>query len=162
MTALELWELMRCLDALVARSEVDGGRVAMAGLSFGGYYTHFMAAVDTRIQVALCSCMLYDQPSAGWDETNWPGAARQFGFLELSALVCPRPFYLEAGKTDDLVPADRFPPHAQRLRALYECLGVADRFAFKIHGGWHEFDKADDGIDFVLAQLAIQSVRLGR
>jgi hypothetical protein len=96
---------------------------------------------------------LYEQPHNFHEESQWLNAQRHFSFMELSALICPRPFYLEAGKTDDLVPADKFPPYVAQLREMYARLGLADRFAYKLHEGWHEFDKSDDGIDFVLAHL---------
>lgn len=153
LTGLELVMLRRSLDHFATRPEVDANRVAMAGLSYGGLYTHLFSAVDLRIQVALCSCYLYEQPHNFHDESNWRNAMRHFSFIELSALICPRPFYLEAGLTDDLVPADKFPPYVAQLHGMYARLGLADRFAYKLHDGWHEFDKADDGIDFVLAQL---------
>jgi dienelactone hydrolase len=157
LTALELWELQRALDALTALPEIDASRVAMSGLSFGGFYTHFMGAVDPRIQVSYCSCFLYDQSRRGSPDGTWTNVAARFGFYELTGLICPRPFYLEMGEFDTLVPPDSAPVLVEQARELYTRLGVPERFVFKLHGGWHEFGKDDEGIEFVLRHLGINA-----
>jgi dienelactone hydrolase len=151
---LECWQLQRALDALTARPEIDPQRVAMAGLSFGGFYTHFMGALDPRIKVSYCSCMLYDQPGKGSPDGTWTNVASRFGFYEVSGLICPRPFYLELGEFDSLVPPVRAPELTAQVQALYGRLGIAERFVYKLHGGWHEFGVDDEGLDFVQRHLA--------
>jgi dienelactone hydrolase len=153
MTALELWQLQGCLDAFARRPEVDPGRVGMVGLSWGGFYTHFMAALDPRIKASICSCMFYDQPRASLTGEPWNNVAARFGFAEVTGLIAPRAFYLEGGETDDLVPVKQALPLAEATRQHYTRLGVPDNFAFKVHPGWHEFDPAEDGIDFLMRHL---------
>jgi dienelactone hydrolase len=54
-TALEIYELMCCLDYFEKQPYCDG-RFAITGLSYGGFYSLYLAAADTRIRAALaCS-----------------------------------------------------------------------------------------------------------
>jgi hypothetical protein len=138
---------------LGARLEVNPERMGVVGLSFGGFYAQFLAAIDVRIRSTLCSCMLYDPPRYGRFLGSWPHMAATFGFAEVTGLIAPRAFYLETSETDDLIPASGAPPLVAQARALYTRLGIPERFAYKNHPGWHEFDKEDDGLAFFQRHL---------
>jgi dienelactone hydrolase len=48
-----VWDLMRLVDYLETRKDVDPGRIGMMGFSKGGMETYLTAAVDPRIAVAV-------------------------------------------------------------------------------------------------------------
>src|SRR5205823_14861854 len=48
-----VWDVMRLIDYLTTRSDVDAGRIGLLGLSKGGIETYLAAAVDPRIAVAI-------------------------------------------------------------------------------------------------------------
>jgi dienelactone hydrolase len=152
-TALEIYQLQRCLDALVLRPEVDPQRIGMVGLSYGGFYTLFTTAVETRIRAALSSCFLNDRTRYAWPDWTWNGAALAFFDAEIAALVCPRALYIEAGDTDDLFAVDSARLEAQRAAAFYQLLGCPDQFAFKAFPGGHELDPEEDGMRFLFKHL---------
>lgn len=152
-TGLEVWQLQRCLDAFIRRPEVDTERVGMVGLSYGGYYTQFLAAADERIRAGINSCFLLDPRNEHTREIAWIEDDPDFGFGEMMALIAPRAFYLETGQTDDIIPAVNAPQLVAVAREVYAALGAAERFAYKNHPGWHEFDPADDGLDFLFRFL---------
>jgi dienelactone hydrolase len=152
-TALEIWQLQRSLDAFITRREVDPARVGMVGLSYGGYYTQFMAAADPRIKASLNSCYLMDPQSERAHEIAWYETDPNFGFKEMVSLIAPRAFYMETGETDDLIPAVNAPPLVALAREVYAACGRPERYAYKNHPGWHEFDPVDDGIDFLFEHL---------
>ena len=56
LTAVEILKITRSLDVLLKRPELDPHRVAMVGLSYGGYYALVTPAVDPRIKVVVSSC----------------------------------------------------------------------------------------------------------
>ena len=56
LTAVEIAKIVGALDAVLRRPEIDPGRVAMIGLSYGGYYTLYTTALEPRIRCAVCSC----------------------------------------------------------------------------------------------------------
>ena len=51
--AVELDGLMKCIDWLSGLSWVDAERIGMIGLSYGGFYTLYLTALDKRIKAAL-------------------------------------------------------------------------------------------------------------
>ena len=77
------------------------------------------------------------------------GSANSFHDAEIAGLVCPRPLYIEVGARDDLFDVASARPDADKVRTTYAALGMEDRFRYREHDGDHEFDKADDGIDFL-------------
>lgn len=48
-----VWDVMRLIDYLETRSDVDGTRIGVMGFSKGGMETYLAAAVDPRIAVAI-------------------------------------------------------------------------------------------------------------
>jgi dienelactone hydrolase len=48
-----VWDLMRLVDVLQARRDVDGERIGLVGFSKGGIETYFTAAADVRIACAV-------------------------------------------------------------------------------------------------------------
>jgi dienelactone hydrolase len=47
------WDVMRLIDYLVTRKDVDAARIGLTGISKGGIETYFTAAADTRIAAAV-------------------------------------------------------------------------------------------------------------
>ena len=47
------WDVMRLLDYLATRKDVDAARIGLTGISKGGIETYLTAAADTRVAVAV-------------------------------------------------------------------------------------------------------------
>ena len=155
LAALELYRISRCLDYLGTRREVDADRMGMIGLSYGGFYALFAAAVEQRIRVAVSSCYFNNRKVYDLTDWVWFDAANRFLDYEVGALVCPRPLYVEVGQRDDLFRVHDARPEGARLAALYERLGIGERFCFHEHEGTHELDQGDAGIDFLCQYLRV-------
>lgn len=56
-------DLMKSLDVLVARSDVDPKRVAAAGASFGGYMVNWLAVQAPRFQALITHCGVWNLES---------------------------------------------------------------------------------------------------
>ncbi len=145
LTCIEMFKIIRCIDEMLARPDVQNGRCAIAGLSYGGYYALMCAAVDKRIALAYDSCCFSDHMQYMLDgdradtEFVWHDSERRFSFSEIGALVCPRPLIVEAGQGDAVFPIAATRKIVPGLAALYEQLGVGDRFHYVENGGTHEF-----------------------
>ncbi len=146
LTAVEIAKITRSLDALLQRPEVDAKRVAMVGLSYGGYYALVTPAIDTRIKVAVCSCYYGVQESRyERDELSipsdfrFPGRFTLFRDSDIAALICPRALQIQAGSKDGVDHRDGGKLLAPQSAAYYEKLGLADRFQHLIFEGGHEF-----------------------
>lgn len=155
LAALELHRLARCLDYFTTRRDIDANRIGMIGLSYGGFYTLFAAALDTRIRVAVSSCFFNNRKVYDFPDWSWFGSANRFLDTEVGALVCPRPLCIEVGAKDDLFSVRLARPEAQRLAGIYRALGLAKEFLYREHGGGHELDRADDGIDFLCRHMGV-------
>jgi dienelactone hydrolase len=149
LTAVEVAKITRSLDALLKRPEVDPKRVAMVGLSYGGYYTLVTAALEPRIKAAVSSCYFGVQEwRFGQDELGLPS---DFKFMdrmslfqdsELVALICPRYLEIQAGDKDNPSHVDGGRMLAPKAAEYYERLGLKDRFRFVVFNGGHEFNDA--------------------
>lgn len=153
-TAVEIHKLTRALDYLQARPDVDAERIGMAGLSYGGFYTLFTTAIDTRIRAAYVSCFVNSRFVYDWSDWTWPNSGHTFLDAEVCGLVCPRPLYIESGLSDGLFEERYAAEEVSRARGFYERLGIPQRLKYKAFEGIHEFDKADDGVDFLCAALS--------
>ena len=151
--ALDIWQLQRSLDFLTVREDIDGQRVGMIGLSWGGFYTLVTAAVETRIRVTVASCFFNNRYVYALSPAVWFNSGNTFLDAEIAGMVCPRPLCIEVGKQDSLFDVSYAQPEAQKVARFYERLGVPERFLYKEHEGGHELDKSDDGIQFLAKYL---------
>ena len=152
--ALDTHQICRSLDALSNLEGIDAGRIGIVGVSWGGFYALVSAALDTRIIVALTSIFFNNRYKYHFAPAVWFGSATSFLDAEIACLVCPRPLYIEVGKLDDLFTVETARPEAEKVRAVYDALGLESRFRYVEHEGGHEFDKADEGIEFLTGWLS--------
>lgn len=147
--ALELYRLRRCLDYLQGRDDIDGSRVGMIGLSYGGFWTQMAAAADTRIGAALSSCYFNDRYVYANSDWRWVGQARRFLDAEIAGLICPRPLCVEVGRNDDLFDAAGARREIRRVREWYRAVGLSERLRFRVFDGTHELCRDDGNIEFL-------------
>jgi len=152
-TGLEVYCVMRCIDYFAGRDWIDGARVGMIGLSYGGMYTLYTAAADTRIKAALSSCWFNDRLEYKWPDWVFFNQANLFMDAEVGSLVLPRKLYVEIGTDDTLFDYRKAEADFERLRAYAEAEGRADSLRIKVFDGGHELDTAEDGIQFLLEGL---------
>ena len=159
LTAVEIAKISRSLDVILTRPEVDPTRVAMVGLSYGGYYALVTPAVDTRIKVSVCSC--YYGVQEGRYERDELSVPSDFKFQdrftlfrdsEIVALICPRALQIQAGSKDGVdhrEPGKLLAPHSADY---YTKLGLQARFQHFVFEGGHEFHD-DSAWEFVKKHL---------
>jgi dienelactone hydrolase len=149
-----LWDLQRALDVLAAHHLVDEGRVAAAGLSYGGTCSLFLAALDDRVAAAVVSGYFASWRAAHTVPWNMCGSQvmpAQLGRLEhadLGALVAPRPLLVESGTEDVIFPVAAARASVARLGRVYEHLGAADALVHHVFEGDHRWDGSRT-IDFL-------------
>ncbi|WNR45556.1 alpha/beta hydrolase family protein [Paenibacillus roseipurpureus] len=153
LAAIELFKIQGCINKLLERPELDTNRVGMIGLSYGGFYTLFTAAIDTRIQVSVSSCFVNDRFRYDWPDWTWFNAGNMLLDGEICGLVCPRPLYLEAGEDDELFHPEGFRAVSAQVMRYYEALGIADKFSSQVFKGTHELNPQEDPVDFLFKWL---------
>lgn len=144
--AMALWDLMRCLDILEERPEVDAKRIGVAGLSMGGEWTMWLAACDERPRVAVVS---------GWMCTTegifsvhncpcWrlPGFEELMDVSEVHILIAPRPLLFESAERDNCFPIRYAREGFARIRAGYKLWGAEESVKQDIWPAGHEWHGA--------------------
>ena len=149
MAALQVYLLQRALDSLLRRPDIVPGGAAMVGLSYGGFYTLALAALDERVRAAVSSCYVNDRFAYPYQDWTWFGSANVFTDHELCALICPRPLYLEAGRNDELFDVAGARKTARGVSPLYRRLEQPECFRFVEHDAGHAFKPGDAPLDFL-------------
>jgi dienelactone hydrolase len=163
LTAVEIAKITRSIDVLVKRPEINPDRIAMVGLSYGGYYALVTPAVDTRIKVSVSSCYYgvqegrYDRDELSVpSDFKFPDRFTLFRDSDLVALICPRALEIQAGSLDESDHRDPGKLLEPQSAAYYTKLGMADRFHYLIFNGHHEFYD-QSAWDFVKKHLEAES-----
>lgn len=68
------WDVMRTIDYLVSRDDVDGNRIGLMGVSKGGIETYLTAAVDDRVKV-IVPAIAVQSFDWGLDHNRWQARA---------------------------------------------------------------------------------------
>ncbi len=144
--AMALWDLMRCVDILAERPEVDPKRIGVAGLSMGGEWTMWLAACDERLRIAVVS---------GWMCTTegvfsvyncpcWclPGFVELMDVCEVHLLIAPRPVLFESAEKDNCFPIRYCRDGFARVRAGYKVFGAEEAVAQDTWPAGHEWHGA--------------------
>ena len=148
-TAMEIFKIIRSIDFLIKNISIDTKRIGMIGLSYGGFYTLFTTAIDTRIKVALSSCFFNDRFKYDWLDWVWFNSGNQFLDVEVCKLICPRPIYIEIGKNDELFDYKYAIDNFTNVIETYKALNVEENVELNIFEGVHELNKKNEGIDFL-------------
>ena len=149
--SLFYYALERALDVLLEHPNADTERVAMTGLSGGGWQTAIYSAMDERIDVIV--------PNAGHSGmANRITSLRDMGDLEqvpvdlltigdyshITALFAPRPSLLIYNAKDQccFLPETALPSLRDPVLPVYELFGKADDFRYHINEdpGTHNYD----------------------
>lgn len=145
-TAVEVTKIVRSLDVILRRPEADPSRVGMVGLSYGGFYTLVVTAIEPRIKVAVSSGYYGAQEGRyEKDELSVPSDLEfssrftLFRDSDLMALICPRPLQIQAGAQDEIHDVETGRKMAPHSAAYYSKLGLGDRFEHVVFEGGHEF-----------------------
>jgi hypothetical protein len=158
MIGWRVWDVMRTIDWIETRKELDAKRVGCMGISGGGTCTTFSAALEPRIKVALISgylnifrdCIL----SLSHCIDNYvPGILNYAEMYDAAGLIAPRPLFVESGEKDDIFPIAASRESFARVKKVYgvfDASGVVEQETFN---GPHSFWGVK-GIPFLAKHLA--------
>ncbi|MHC4117677.1 MAG: alpha/beta hydrolase family protein [Planctomycetota bacterium] len=143
---LELHIIIESTKALLRyRPEIDADRVAMTGLSWGGYYTLHTTAIFPLVKVAVPSANFREQ-AAILSRVDDPvkrvdrDIFRSFGDAQVAGMICPRPLMIQMGAKDTLFDLEAARREAKKAASFYKKLGIEDSFEFSVHPGGHVFE----------------------
>lgn len=140
-----IWDVMRAVDYLASRPEVDAERVGMVGHSLGAAETWFSMSLEPRIKVGAASCgtTTYAAVLAAERYHNHgfyvPAILKWGDIPDIVSMLAPRPFLLLAGEADRGFPVGGAKEVANRARMLYRRLGRPEALDLFTSPGGHEF-----------------------
>ncbi|HSB17244.1 MAG TPA: alpha/beta fold hydrolase [Bryobacteraceae bacterium] len=129
-----LWDALRGLDYLESRNDVDGKRIAVTGISGGGWLTELLTAYDPRVRVAIPVCY------GGCIADNLFRASMTVA--DVDALIAPRPLLMMEATGDSRSSVAEKRRRHELVARLYEVAGAAERTQFRIFDGPHGFTDA--------------------
>lgn len=150
-TALEISGIMKTLDYVCEMKEIDAERVAMIGLSYGGYFTLHTIAADTRIKAGYCAGAFNDHDIYDWGDWCYKDSALQFQDAEVAALCAPRKLYVQVGMEDQVFDYHSAISEAERVKDYFEAFGVPENFQFDVWEGGHTISNHDRGFEFLFS-----------
>ena len=150
-TGLEIYCISQSVTALSALDAVDETAVGMAGLSYGGYYTLYTMAADTRIKSGLACGCFNDRDCYPWQDMTYFQSGTTFQDAEVAALCAPRRLYVSIGEKDPVFTFQTALPEAKRVKPYYKAFGADHNFVFETWSGEHTVNPAPDGFDFLFS-----------
>jgi dienelactone hydrolase len=144
MVGWRVWDVMRALDYLTTRPEVDARRLATMGISGGGTISYFTAALDERIKVAVVSGYFNTFRDSILSRSHCidnyvPGILNVVEMYDLAGLIAPRGLFVESGTRDPIFPVEATRTAVAKAQRIYEVFGAPERMGHEIFEGDHEF-----------------------
>jgi dienelactone hydrolase len=161
MIAWRVWDVMRSIDWIGTRRELDAGRVGCLGISGGGTCTLFSAALEPRIRAAFVSgylnifrdCIM----SISHCMDNYvPGILNWAEMYDVAGLIAPRPLFVESGEKDDIFPIAASRASFARVKRVYEVFGAGSLTEQETFDGPHSF-WGKRGLPFLAEHLSRQA-----
>jgi len=144
---VECWNGVRALDYLQSRSEVDGNRLAVTGISGGGAATLWIAAADPRVKVCVPVSGMADLQSYVTDsvvnghcDCMFLYNHHRWEWTTIAALVAPRPLLFQNSGHDPIFPMSANERIRARLERHYGLFSnkPGDLFDIGVTPGGHE------------------------
>ena len=140
---LNIWDIMKCIDYLETREEVDSERIGMMGLSYGGTVTTFASAVEPRIKAA--DIIGYVNPFASFAirDSNYcgsqfvPNIYKYFDTYDIAGMIAPKPLLVEMGIYDHCFPFKDLSKGFEGIKTIYAAAGCQENLWSDIHPGGH-------------------------
>lgn len=141
----EVWDIMRAVDYLETRPEIDAARLGVSGASGGGLQAFYAGAVDTRFSAVMPAVALWPMAelavNAYYSADNWvPNVSRMGGMGSLIALTAPRAV-LVMNMDADFATSPACEIMVNAARPYYAALGAEARLLHTIGKGPHDYTR---------------------
>lgn len=144
MIGWRLWDIVRAVDYLETRKDVDPGRIGLMGISGGGMMTLFGTALEPRIKACLVSgyyntfrdCIFSIQHCI---DNYVPGLLNVAEMSDVAGLIAPRPMFVESGTKDPIFPIEATRRSYEEAKKIWGVWGATDRLGLEVFEGDHYF-----------------------
>jgi dienelactone hydrolase len=157
MVAWRVYDVIRTIDWIESRKELDPARVGLMGISGGGTITSFAAALEPRIKAAMISGYLNTLKSSivalsHCIDNYVPGILNWCENYDVASLIAPRPLYVESGDRDPIFPVAASKEAFANVKRVYDALGAPNAAQHEVFSGDHFFH-GGAGIPFLAKHL---------
>jgi dienelactone hydrolase len=157
MIAWRTHDVMRTVDWIETRDELDSNRVGCMGISGGGTITTFASALEPRIKAALISGYLNTFKDSIFSLSHCidnyiPGILNWCEMYDVASLIAPRPLFAESGDSDDIFPVEASRASFAKVKHVYEVFGQPDLAQHEVFSGEHSFHGVG-GLPFLAEHL---------
>lgn len=144
MIAWRVYDVIRTIDWIETRKELDAKRVGCMGISGGGTCTTFAMAVEPRIKSAMVSGYLNTFRDsilslAHCIDNYVPGILQWAEMSDVAGLMAPRPLFMESGDRDSIFPIAASKQCFEETKKIYEVFGKAEAVEHEVFSGEHSF-----------------------
>jgi len=144
MIGWRVYDVMRTIDWIETRKELDAARVGCMGCSGGGTVTLFSAALEPRIKAALVSSYLNTFRDSIMSVSHCidnyvPGILNWAEMYDVAGLIAPRPLFAESGERDDIFPVAASRASFARVQKIYEAFDAGPLAGHEVFDGPHRF-----------------------
>ncbi len=143
-TGVYVWDLMRGLDYLETRPEIDSKRVGVTGASGGGLTSMYAFAVDTRIGAAVpvaYPASYEDMPFNGCLCNHVPGALLLGDRSDVLAMRAPAPVMVIGAMIDEEFPAEGTKRTYSKLQSIYKLYREQAKVRMELVEGGHDYSR---------------------
>lgn len=156
---MRVWDVIRAIDYLETRKEVNPASIGVMGISGGGMTSLFSSALDERIKASVVSGYLNTFRdsilSVHHCECNYvPGILRYAEMYDIASLIAPRALLIESGTKDNIFPIKATEFSVSKVRKVYELLGVPEKLEVDIFEGRHQIS-GRKAYDFLKRELGL-------
>ena len=157
MIAWRVYDVMRTIDWIETRDELDSDRVGCMGISGGGTITTFASALEPRIKAALISGYLNTFRDSILSISHCidnyvPGILQWCEMYDVAGLIAPRPLFVESGDKDAIFPVEASRESFERVKKVYSVFDKAELAEQEVFMGEHSFH-GKDGLPFLAKHL---------
>jgi len=157
MVGWRVYDVMRAIDWIETRKDLDARRVGCMGISGGGTVTTFAAALEPRIRAGMISGYLNTFRDSVMSLSHCidnyvPGILNWAEMYDVAGLIAPRPLFVESGTKDDIFPVEASKASFARVRRVYEVFDAAALAQQEVFNGVHSFHGAQ-GLPFLAKHL---------
>ena len=144
MVGWRVWDVMRTIDWIETRDELDNERIGCMGISGGGTITTFGAALEPRIKAAFISGYLNTFRDSILSISHCidnyvPGILNWCEMYDVAGLIAPRALFVESGDEDGIFPVEASRESFARVQKVYKAFGKAELAGHEVFGGEHSF-----------------------
>jgi len=139
------WDMMRGVDYLETRPDIDATRVGVTGASGGGMQTFYAGLADERFDAVMPAVALWSMQELAinfyYSCDNWvPGISKLGGMGQIIAATAPRSF-LVMNVDSDYSTSYQCEQLVNGARPFYRLLQAEDRLLHTIEPGPHDYTK---------------------